>query len=65
LKEDDEIEAKIISVDKKNRIISLSIKAKDIQDEKEVLKEFSKSSGDVGSTTLGDIFKQQMGDSDK
>jgi small subunit ribosomal protein S1 len=63
LKENDEVEAKIIGVDKKSRIISLSIKAKDIQEEKDVLKEFSKNSGEAGGTTLGDIFKQQMGDS--
>eukprot|EP01126_Amoeba_proteus_P061569 TRINITY_DN8279_c0_g3_i1.p1 TRINITY_DN8279_c0_g3~~TRINITY_DN8279_c0_g3_i1.p1 ORF type:complete len:339 (-),score=31.19 TRINITY_DN8279_c0_g3_i1:1111-2127(-) len=63
LKENDEIEAKIIGVDKKTCIISLSIKAKDIQEEKDVLKEFSKNSGEAGGTTLGDIFKQQLGDS--
>ena len=63
LKENDEVEAKIIGVDKKSRIINLSIKAKDIQEEKDVLKEFSKNSGEAGGTTLGDIFKQQMGDS--
>ena len=34
----------------------LSIKAKDVQEEKEALKELSKSSGETKSATLGDLF---------
>nr|WP_232220584.1 S1 RNA-binding domain-containing protein [Legionella tunisiensis] len=37
-KEGDEIEAKIINVDKKNRTIALSVKAKDAQDQAEAIK---------------------------
>ena len=33
LKEGDEVEAKIISIDRKSRVISLSIKSKDVEDE--------------------------------
>ncbi|MBL4833821.1 MAG: 30S ribosomal protein S1, partial [Pseudomonas sp.] len=33
----DEVEAKIISIDRKSRVISLSIKAKDVEDEKEAI----------------------------
>jgi polyribonucleotide nucleotidyltransferase len=39
LKEGDEVQAKIISVDRKNRTISLSIKAKDAEEEKTAVKE--------------------------
>ncbi len=57
LNEGDEIEAKFIGVDKKTKSISLSIKAKDNDEEVSVIKDFSKQSS-AGSATLGDIFKQ-------
>jgi len=56
LKEGDEIDAKFIGVDKKNKSISLSIKAKEMADESEAIKGYSKQN--AGSPTLGDIFKQ-------
>jgi small subunit ribosomal protein S1 len=58
-KEGDEIEAKIINIDKKNRTISLSIKAKDAQDEAEAIKKYSRS-GEGSSATLGDLLKEKM-----
>ncbi|BCX81571.1 small subunit ribosomal protein S1 [Methylomarinovum caldicuralii] len=60
LKEGDEIEAKFIGVDKKNKMILLSIKAKEEEEEKAVLKGYSQQS--VGTPTLGDLFKEQMED---
>jgi small subunit ribosomal protein S1 len=39
----DEVEAKFIGVDKKNKSISLSIKAKDYDDEASVMKEYSEA----------------------
>ena len=59
VKEGDEIEAKIINVDKKNRTISLSVKAKDAQDQADAIKKYSRSS-EVASTTLGDLLKEKM-----
>ncbi len=56
------IEAKIMSVDRKNRTISLSVKAKDAQDQAEVMKKYSRS-GEV-STTLGDLLKEKMANKD-
>jgi small subunit ribosomal protein S1 len=56
LKEGDEIEAKFIGVDKKTKSISLSIKAKDVEEEINAIKDYSQQS--AGSATLGDIFKQ-------
>jgi small subunit ribosomal protein S1 len=62
LKEGDEVEAKIISVDRKNRAISLSIKSKDtIDDEKEVVRDQAKKEEPAASpTTIGDLIKAQM-----
>ncbi len=62
LKEGDEIEAKFINVDRKNRTITLSIKAKDMAEEAEVLQDYSRKSGT--GATLGDIFKEQMSTQD-
>ncbi len=56
LKEGSEIEAKFIGVDKKSKTISLSIKAKDLEEEAGSLKEYTQSA--PGTATLGDIFKQ-------
>ncbi len=58
VKEGDEIEAKIINVDRKNRTIALSVKAKDAQDQAEAIKKYSKS-GEM-TTTLGDLLKEKM-----
>ena len=54
-----EIEAKYMGVDRKNRTISLSIKAKDNDDEAAAVKEFSRDSASTG-TKLGDVLKQQL-----
>jgi len=58
MKEGDEIEAKITNIDRKNRTIQLSIKAKDIAEEQAAVKEFSKS--DSANATLGDLLKEKM-----
>ena len=61
LKEGDEVQAKIISVDRKNRTISLSIKAKDAEEEKTAVKEHKKTEAEnVSPTTIGDLIKAQM-----
>ncbi len=62
LKEGEEVEAKFIGVDRKNRTITLSIKAKDMAEEAEVLQDYSRKSST--GATLGDIFKEQMGAQD-
>ena len=64
VKIDEELEAKIISIDKKTRLISLSIKAKEEQDEKIALDSYQSDSSAVssGSTTLGELLKEKMED---
>jgi small subunit ribosomal protein S1 len=63
LKVDQEIEAKIINVDRKNRSISLSVKAKDVAEEKEAIQTLNQNQTTEvtsGPTTIGDLIKQQM-----
>ena len=60
LKVGEEVEAKFMGVDRKTRMMNLSIKAKEFADEAEVMKEYSNKS--ATGTSLGDIFKEQMGD---
>ena len=56
----DEIEARVVGVDRKNRAISLSMKAKDIADEREAVKEHKEKESAAAPTTIGDLIKAQM-----
>jgi len=58
LKEGDELEAKFIGVDKKSKSISLSIKAKDSDEESHTIKDHSQQSVGAATPTFADIFKQ-------
>ncbi len=61
LNEGDTVEAKIINIDRKNRAINLSVKAKDIADEKEAVKNLQKQSAEEAApATLGDLIKAEM-----
>ncbi len=60
LKEGDVVEARIIAVDRKNRLINLSVKAKDAADEKEAMKTLSQEDA-AAPRTIGDLIKAQMG----
>ena len=62
LKVGEEVESKLIGIDRKNRGIALSIKAKDYDDESEALRDFSDSQdASAGAApTLGDLMKEQM-----
>ena len=62
-KEGDTVEAKIIALDRKNRTIALSVKAKDYEDEQDAVK--SLKDQEVASSspgTIGDLIKAQMQD---
>ncbi len=59
LKMGEAIEAKFLGVDRKNRTISLSIKAKDHDEESAAMKGYAREA-QAGTATLGDILKQQM-----
>jgi small subunit ribosomal protein S1 len=57
LKEGDAVEAKFIGIDKKSKSISLSIKAKDSEEETTTIKDHTQQAA-IGSPTFADIFKQ-------
>ena len=59
LKEEEMVEAMIIGVDRKRRVINLSIKAKDNQDEATTLQEYS-SENEPGTSKLGDLLKEHF-----
>lgn len=58
----DMVEAKIVGVDRSNKLIQLSVKAKDIHEEAEAIKLYQSSENTSAGTTLGDILKEQMTD---
>jgi len=61
LKEGDEVEAMIINVDRKNRLISLSIKARDTVETAEALQRMAAESGAAsGTTNLGALLRAKL-----
>ena len=57
----EKVEMMITSIDRKNRVISLSIKAREIAEEKGAIEEHKKQSASAASpTTVGDLLKSQM-----
>ena len=61
LKEGESVEALIVGQDRKNRIIGLSIKAKEIGEEAAVLDQYtSEPEPETYRTTLGDLLKEQL-----
>jgi small subunit ribosomal protein S1 len=56
----DKIEAKFVSLDRKNRTLSLSIRAKEDAELAEALREYKQSSASGGTTSLGDLLKEQL-----
>jgi small subunit ribosomal protein S1 len=61
LKIGEEIEARFTGVDRKTRVLSLSIKAKEAQEEQQAMHAYQADSGQTSSSaTLGDLLKEQM-----
>ncbi len=58
-KEGDEITAKVVKLDNKDRVITLSIKALEVAQEKEAVKAFSNTA--TGSASLGDVLSKALG----
>ncbi len=59
LKEGDKIEAKITSIERKDRKLSLSIKVREMELEDKVTQEYSREAN-VSGATLGDKLKEQL-----
>jgi len=63
LKVDEEIEAKCLGADRKKRIIMLSMKARETDEEAETMQQYEDSQSDVVGSTLGDFMgdlKEQL-----
>ncbi|MDO5639899.1 MAG: 30S ribosomal protein S1 [Neisseria sp.] len=61
LKEGDEVEAVVATVDRKNRSIRLSVKAKDAKDNRDALNSVNAAAtANAGTTSLGDLLKAKL-----
>jgi len=61
LKEGDSVTAMIINVDRKNRTINLSIKAKDLAEDTEAMQKLaSDKQASTGTTNLGALLKAKL-----
>jgi small subunit ribosomal protein S1 len=61
IKVGDEVEAKFTNVDRKNRSVALSIKAKEAHEEAEALSSYQSDTGATPTaTTLGELLKEKM-----
>jgi small subunit ribosomal protein S1 len=61
LKVGEEIEAKFTNVDRKNRSVQLSVKAKEVYEEAEAIKDYKSEAGTAPvGTTLGELLKEKM-----
>ena len=56
LKVGETLEARFLAVDRKNRSVSVSVREKEIQEEQEVLEQYSRNAS-TGKTSLGDMLK--------
>lgn len=56
----DEIEAKFIAIDRKNRVAILSVRAMQVQEEAKVLKTMKTQADKAAKPTLGDLMKEQL-----
>ncbi|KJH68272.1 30S ribosomal protein S1 [Chromobacterium violaceum] len=65
LKDGDAVEAVIVAVDRKSRNISLSIKAKDAQEDNAALKSLAVDSASAGTTNLGALLKAKLSGSNE
>ena len=64
LKAGDDIEARFTGVDRKNRTVSLSVRAKEAHEEAEAVQTYKTGSESRGSTSLGDLLKEQLPEKD-
>jgi small subunit ribosomal protein S1 len=60
----DDVEAKFVNIDRKNRVLSLSIKAKEDDELAEALEEYESSAETATGSTLGDLLRQQLDQKD-
>ncbi|ALO46284.1 30S ribosomal protein S1 [Pseudohongiella spirulinae] len=57
----DQLDVKVVSVDRKNRVLGLSVKAIEIDDEKAAIQDHKNQEAPAaGPTTIGDLIKAEM-----
>jgi len=61
LKVGDEVEAMIIAIDSKARAIQLSVRAQELKEEATAVEDY-RSTNVTGTTSLGDLLKEHLGD---
>ncbi|MDA3920936.1 MAG: 30S ribosomal protein S1 [Salinisphaera sp.] len=59
------VDARFVGVDRRNRTISLSIRAKDEKDEQQAMRDYADTDASTGTTSLGDLLKEQINASDR
>jgi len=63
LKEGDELEAKIVTIDRKTRKVTLSVKAKDVENENEAVQEYTRKPT-TATSSFGEKLKEKLGPKD-
>jgi small subunit ribosomal protein S1 len=64
LKVGDKVEAKFIGMDRKGRLLQLSVRAKDEDEMAETVSEYQSHHGSQGTTKLGALLKEQLSKSE-
>ncbi|ROO28303.1 30S ribosomal protein S1 [Salinisphaera orenii MK-B5] len=65
LSEGEQVEARFVGVDRRNRTISLSIRAKEEKDEQQAMREYADTDASTGTTSLGELLKEQIDANDR
>jgi len=60
LSEGADVDARFVGVDRRNRTISLSIRAKDEKDEQQAMRDYADTDASTGTTSLGELLKEQI-----
>jgi len=61
LQEGQELEAKFVGVDRRNRTVNLSLRAQEAEEEQQAVQEHARPGPNAGTTQLGELLKEQMG----
>ena len=64
LSENTTVEARFVGVDRRNRTISLSIRAKEEKDEQQAMRDYADTDASTGTTSLGELLKEQINAND-
>ncbi len=60
LEEGQDLEAKFVGVDRRNRTVNLSLRAQEVEEEQVAVQEHARPGPSAGTTQLGDLLKEQM-----